>query len=52
MDHASGEEADIIILSLVRNPGEGRGGIGFLKVRFSDYSYHCVSDPHASVVIK
>lgn len=35
-----GEEADIIILSLVRNvtEGGGRGGIGFLKV--STYS-HC-----------
>jgi len=28
-----GEEADIVLLSLVRNPGEGRqGSIGFLKV--------------------
>lgn len=28
-----GEEADIVLLSLVRNPGEGKSGsIGFLKV--------------------
>jgi hypothetical protein len=31
-----GEEADIVLLSLVRNPGEGKSGtIGFLKVRTS-----------------
>lgn len=31
---SSGEEADIIVLNLVRNitEGGGRGGIGFLKV--------------------
>jgi hypothetical protein len=35
-----GEEADIIVLSLVRNitEGGGRGGIGFLKV--SIYVHH------------
>ncbi|KAG8748916.1 hypothetical protein FRC14_001814 [Serendipita sp. 396] len=32
VDNFQGEEADIIILSLVRNPGKGNGGgIGFLK---------------------
>ena len=35
IDCRIGEEADIIILSLVRNPGAGNGGIGFLKVDFS-----------------
>jgi superfamily I DNA and/or RNA helicase len=30
----TGEEADIVLLSLVRNPGAGKSGaIGFLKVR-------------------
>lgn len=29
-----GEEADIVLLSLVRNPGQNKAGaIGFLKVR-------------------
>jgi superfamily I DNA and/or RNA helicase len=37
IDCHRGEEADIIILSLVRNPGEGNGGIGFLKVCFSSH---------------
>ncbi|KAG9057264.1 hypothetical protein FS842_007802 [Serendipita sp. 407] len=32
VDNFQGEEADIVILSLVRNPGKGNGGgIGFLK---------------------
>ncbi|KIM23243.1 hypothetical protein M408DRAFT_264970, partial [Serendipita vermifera MAFF 305830] len=32
VDNFQGEEADVVLLSLVRNPGEGRpGSIGFLK---------------------
>ena len=41
----SGEEADIIILSLVRNiiEGGGQGGIGFLKVSIFFHCTHCLA---------
>jgi len=41
----SGEEADIIILSLVRNntEGGGQGGIGFLKVSIFVHCTHCMA---------
>jgi len=41
----SGEEADIIVLSLVWNitEGGGQGGIGFLKVSIFIYCTHCLA---------
>jgi hypothetical protein len=39
----TGEEADIVLLSLVRNPGEGKSGsIGFLKVSTFQSPFDCV----------